>query len=278
MRDADRFANMAAAEGLRSRAAYKLSDIDRRFGRFLRRGARVVDLGSAPGGFASVAAAQLHLDASPDGPTWDRTGAFGYAAPDLRAPTPVRRTLGGRQPMRKFGELICVDVQDMEPIPGARFVRGDACDVETQATIRKLLHGSEADVVLSDMSPATTGDKGLNHDRIIALAEEAADVARTLLRNGGVFVCKIFNGAGEKDFRAMLRRDFLNVKAVKPLASRSTSPEMFYVATGYVPAHLQAREEGGEDASPGSLLQRVDAILDDHVQIHRRGGERFKAN
>lgn len=104
-RDADRFANMAVADGLRSRAAYKLTDMDARFGRFLRRGARVVDLGAAPGGFAAVAAPRLHLDASPAGPRWAAPGPFGYEQPAVRAPRETQRTMNGLQKRRKFGEV-----------------------------------------------------------------------------------------------------------------------------------------------------------------------------
>lgn len=274
VRDADRFANMAVAEGLRSRAAYKLIDIDKRFGRFLRQGARVVDLGAAPGGFATVAAAHVHLDTSVD--EWDgplRINSLNSAVSPPPPPRDVRRTVDGDQRRRRFGGLICVDLQDMERVPGARFVRGDFMDPETQATVRRLLRGSEADVVLSDLSPSTTGDKGLNHDRILALAEEAAAVAKTLLRNGGVFVCKLFNGAGERAFRDALREDFLKVKAVKPDASRRTSTEMFYVATGFVPAHLQGvGAAAGSDALPGA-----DALVDDLAQLRRHRRRRTAA-
>jgi 23S rRNA (uridine2552-2'-O)-methyltransferase len=157
----------------------------------------------------------------------------------------------------------------MEPIPGARFVRGDFMDTETQATIRHLLHGSEADVVLSDMSPSTTGDKGLNHDRIMALAEEGAVVAKTLLRNGGVFVCKLFNGEGEREFREFLRSDFLKVKACKPNASRKASPEIYYVATGYVPKHMQGESAGNVVQPSNELLQSVETIVDEYSLLRR---------
>lgn len=130
-------------------------------------------------------------------------------------------------------------MQDMEPIPGAQFIHGDFTDPSTREKVVYALRGREADVVLSDMSPSTTGDKGLNHDRILMLAEEAAAMARSLLRNGGVFVCKLFNGKDEEHFRSALREDFVKVKAVKPAASRKTSPEIFYVATGFVPAHMK---------------------------------------
>lgn len=157
----------------------------------------------------------------------------------------------------------------MEPIPGAKFVRGDLMDREVQAEIRRLLWGSEADVVVSDMAPSTTGDKNLNHDRIMVLAEEAAAVARTLLRNGGVFVCKLFNGAGEREFRESLRQDFLKVKAVKPVASKKTSPEIFYVATGFVPAHLRdnpAQNLRGRTSSEYRTLD-MDTVVDNFEQL-----------
>jgi 23S rRNA (uridine2552-2'-O)-methyltransferase len=242
-RDSDKYADMAIAEGLRSRAAYKLSEIDNRFDRFLRQGACVVDLGAAPGGFSVVAARRIHLDAAID--RWDkpqRTLDGSNVQHDSQAGGNVRRAISGHQRRRKYGKLVCVDIQDMDPIRGAQFVKGDFMDSNTQSVVQRALGGDEADVVLSDMSPSTTGERELNHDRIVDLAEEAAAAAKRFLRNGGIFVCKLFNGASEREFRDSLRADFLHVKAVKPAASRRSSPEIFYVATGFVPQCLQIRQ------------------------------------
>jgi 23S rRNA (uridine2552-2'-O)-methyltransferase len=149
----------------------------------------------------------------------------------------------------------------MDPIPGAQFVRGDFTDESMQRHIKYALHGHEADVVLSDMSPSTTGDKALNHDRIMELAEQAASFARSVLRNGGVFVCKVFNGAREKSFREALQADFVKVKAVKPDASKKTSPEMYYVATGFVPSHLRGCPVPISEDSTGVDIEGVDQLL-----------------
>jgi FtsJ-like methyltransferase len=107
MRDADQYANMAIADGLRSRAAYKLLDIDKRFGRFLRQGAKVVDLGAAPGGFSVVAASRIHLDTEAD--RWDSPLRDVYAIPVPREPRELRRTIDGAQRRRKFGNVRWLD-------------------------------------------------------------------------------------------------------------------------------------------------------------------------
>lgn len=154
----------------------------------------------------------------------------------------------------------------MEPIAGAQFIHGNLTEASTSDKIVYALRGREADVVLSDMSPNTTGDKGLNHDRIVDLAEEALSVAQSILRNGGVFVCKLFNGKAEQVFRESLRADFLHVKAVKPGASRKTSPEIFYVASGFVPEHMQEPVP----LSPDSLkLPSTDEMVEDLERMKR---------
>ena len=118
---------------------------------------------------------------------------------------------------------------------GATFVQGDMKDIITHQRILSSLNGEEADVVLSDMSPFTTGDKETNHIRAMQLAEEALDVTRRILRNGGTFCCKIFRGADEIEFRKELGNQFLKVKALKPAASKKESTEIYYIAQGYVP-------------------------------------------
>lgn len=132
----------------------------------------------------------------------------------------------------------------MEPIPGAIFVRGDLNLEKTQRAILYALHGKEADVVLCDMAPATTGQKEQDHLQIMQLADEALHVAHKILRNGGTFCCKIFSGAEETDFRKDLESSFVKVKAVKPAASRKFSKEIYYVAQGYVPSHMSVEDLG----------------------------------
>jgi 23S rRNA (uridine2552-2'-O)-methyltransferase len=166
-------------------------------------------------------------------------------------------------------KLVCVDLQDMEPIPGAQFVCGDFTEADVQARIRYALGGQEADVVLSDMSPDTMGDKVVNHSRIMDLAEEAMMFARSVLRNGGVFVCKVFNGASEKNFRESLRQDFVKVKAVKPEASKKTSPEIYYVATGFVPEHLRGASAHQSADSTGIDIGDVDKLIQELESLKR---------
>lgn len=135
-------------------------------------------------------------------------------------------------------QLICVDKQDMDPVPGAVFVRGDMNTDTTYQKILYALNGKEADVVISDMAPSTTGQKEQDHFQIMQLAEEALHVADKVLRNGGTFCCKIFSGGDEVDFRKDLESSFLKVKGFKPAASRKGSKEIYYIAKGFVPAHL----------------------------------------
>lgn len=235
-RDADVFANKAVKEGMRSRAAYKLEEINKRFGGFLRQGASVVDLGAAPGGFAMVASKRINLNTATD--HWNLPERM----KEGQVPKNVERSLGGSQVRRKFGQLICVDVQDMDPIPGAIFVRGDMSVESTHDKIFYALHGREADVVLCDMAPWTTGQKEHDHVQIMQLADEALHVAQKIMRNGGTFCCKVFSGADEVEFRKDLESTFVKVKAFKPAASRKHSKEVYYVAQGFVPAHMNAED------------------------------------
>lgn len=128
----------------------------------------------------------------------------------------------------------------MVRIAGAKFVQGDMQDTRTHTQLRQALDGHEADVVVSDMAPDTTGEKETNHVRIMELADLALHLAQDVLRNGGTFVCKLFSGAEERDFRARLAAHFIKVRMMRPAASRQKSPEVYYVAQGYVPPHLRA--------------------------------------
>lgn len=146
----------------------------------------------------------------------------------------------------------------MEPISGAMFVQGDVRHEDTFEKILQGLTGREADVVVSDMAPSTTGEKERDHILIMQLADEALAVAHRLLRNGGTFCCKIFSGAEEADFRKDLESSFVKVKAVKPAASRKISKEIYYVAKGYVPAHMDHRaRETNDDIFEDVLKERM---------------------
>ena len=190
----DPYVERARREGFRSRAAFKLAEIDDKH-RLLKRGARVVDLGAAPGGWSQVAA--------------KRVGAA-----------------EGR------GRVVAIDLLDMAPLAGVDFLHLDFLDAAAPDRIKVLL-GGEADVVLSDMAANATGHRKTDHIRIMALAEAAADFARDVVADGGAFLCKVLQGGTEATLLATLKRDFASVKHVKPSASRSDSAELYLLATGF---------------------------------------------
>jgi 23S rRNA (uridine2552-2'-O)-methyltransferase len=191
----DPYVAEAKRRGYRSRAAFKLIEIDDRF-RIFAAGDRVVDLGAAPGGWTQVAAS--------------RVGAA---------------KAGG-------GRVVGVDLLDIGPIAGATLLVGDATDDGMLAAIRVAL-GSPATVVLSDMAPAATGHAGADHLRIVGLAEAALDVATRLLAPGGCFVCKVWQGGTEAGLLAEVKRRFASVRHAKPPASRAESAEVYLVAQGF---------------------------------------------
>jgi 23S rRNA (uridine2552-2'-O)-methyltransferase len=179
--------------GYRSRAAFKLLQLDERF-HLLAPGRRIVDLGAAPGGWTQVAAARV-------------TGRGG-------------------------GRVVAIDLTAMEAVPGATVLQLDARTPEAIAAIRAAL-GGPADVVLSDMAPAATGHAQTDHVRIMALAETAYECATDLLAPGGSFVAKVLQGGAERELLTTLKRDFASVRHVKPAASRSDSSEVYIVALGF---------------------------------------------
>ena len=188
---------MAAArrEGYRSRAAFKLIEIDARQ-RLLKPGQRVVDLGAAPGGWSQVAAARV-------------------------------KSVEGR------GQVVAIDLLEMEPVAGVEFIRLDFMDPAAPARLKAMLRGGKADVVLSDMAAQGTGHTRTDHLRIVALAEAAAEFACEVLERGGAFVCKVLQGGTERGVLDRLKRDFASVRHVKPPASRAESSEMYVVAIGF---------------------------------------------
>ncbi len=190
----DPYVARARREGLRSRAAYKLAEIDDRF-HILRPGAKVADLGAAPGGWSQIAAR--------------RTGAAEHR-----------------------GRVVAIDLLDMPAIPGVDFLHLDFLDPAAPGRLKDLLAGP-ADVVLSDMAANATGHRKTDHLKIMALAETAVMFAREVLRPGGAFLCKVLQGGTESTLLADLKRDFEVVKHVKPAASRSDSAELYVLATGF---------------------------------------------
>jgi 23S rRNA (uridine2552-2'-O)-methyltransferase len=191
----DPYVARSKREGLRSRAAYKLAEIDDRFG-LLERGARVVDLGAAPGGWSQVAA--------------ERVGSTDAA------------------PL-----VVAIDYLDMDALPGVLFLKKDFLDADAEEAIRAALGGRPADLVLSDMAAPTTGHRATDHLRIMALCEAAADFSRRVLAPGGAFLAKVFRGGTEGALLADLKRDFAKVQHVKPPASRADSPELYVLARGF---------------------------------------------
>ena len=189
----DPYVARAKREGMRSRAAFKLTEIDDK-ARFLKKGARVIDLGAAPGGWAQVAAKRVHAPAQ--------------------------------------GRVIGIDLLDIEPVPGVEFIQLDFLDPAAPDKLKEML-GGPADVVLSDMAANATGHRRTDHIKIVALVEAAAEFAREVLAPGGVFLAKVIQGGTEGTLLTLLKRDFTTVKHIKPLASRADSAELYLLATGF---------------------------------------------
>jgi 23S rRNA (uridine2552-2'-O)-methyltransferase len=187
----DPYVAEAKTKGYRSRAAFKLIELDDKF-HFLKRGGRVLDLGAAPGGWSQVATQRV-----------------------------------GRE-----GKVVAADILDMEPIAGVEILLADLLDAATPARLKAALDGA-ADVVLSDMAAPTTGHRATDHLRTLALFEAALDVADGVLKPGGAFVGKVFQGGATKDLLVRVKQKFREVRHVKPPASRSESVELYLVALGY---------------------------------------------
>ncbi|HEY2527510.1 MAG TPA: RlmE family RNA methyltransferase [Xanthobacteraceae bacterium] len=188
----DPYVARAKREGFRSRAAYKLIEIDDKY-KILKPGARVVDLGAAPGGWSELAAKRVGMS----------------------------------------GRVIALDVLEMKPISGVELLRLDFLDEATPEHLKAMLGGRYVDVVLSDMAANATGHRQTDHLRIMALAEAAAAFARDVLAPGGSFLCKVLQGGTEAALLAELKRDFATVKHVKPPASRSDSAELYLLAKAF---------------------------------------------
>lgn len=197
----DPYVKRAKADGYRGRAAYKILELDDKY-RFLVPGARVVDLGCAPGGWLQVAV--------------PRVNALGARA-------------GKRQ-----GFVLGIDLQEIEPIAGAVIHQLDFLEDDADQKVKHWL-GGPADVVMSDMAAAASGHKQTDHLRIIALCEAAAYFAFDVLSEGGTFVAKVLAGGAEGDLQKLLKQRFAKVANVKPPASRADSSEKFVVATGFRP-------------------------------------------
>jgi len=204
----DPYVTKAKREGYRGRAAYKIMELDDKYG-FLKPGARVVDLGCAPGGWCQVAV--------------PRVNALGD-----KANKPVGTVLG-------------IDLQEIEPIAGCELHQLDFLADDADALVKGWL-GGKADVVMSDMAASASGHKGTDHLRIIALVEAALAFAFDVLEEDGTFVAKVLAGGAELQMQNQLKKAFRKVANVKPPASRADSSEKFVVAQGFRGA--RAAEDG----------------------------------
>jgi len=190
----DPYVAEAKKRGFRSRAAFKLLQLDEKY-QLLARGKRVVDLGAAPGGWTQVAVECV-------------------------------------RPSETGGVVVGVDILEMEPIANAVTFQADFLDPAASVRLKAEL-GGPADVVLSDMAAPTVGHHQTDHLRIMGLAEVALDFAEEVLTPGGSFVCKLFQGGAERELLDRLKRDFQTVRHAKPEASRADSSETYVVATGF---------------------------------------------
>ena len=191
----DPYVAAARRDGYRSRAAYKLSQIDDKY-KFLKSGDVVVDLGAAPGGWCQVAAQRV-------------------------------KSVEGK------GQVVAIDISQMDPIRGVDILHLDFMDDEAPGQLRDRMRDGAADAVLSDMASPATGHAKTDHLRIMGLAETAAMFACEVLRPGGIFLCKVLQGGTERELLNRLKCDFATVRHVKPDASRADSAELYVLAMGF---------------------------------------------
>ncbi len=191
----DPYVVAAKRDGYRSRAAYKLLEIDDKY-KILKPGQNVIDLGCAPGGWAQIAEKR------------------------------VKATAGE-------GKVAGIDLLDMEPIAGVHFIQGDFTDDDAPENLMNYFDGQKANIVMSDMAAAATGHKQTDHLRIIGLCEIALDFAQNVLDKDGVFLAKVLQGGTENELLNLMKRDFSVVRHVKPKASRADSSELYVLATGF---------------------------------------------
>lgn len=199
----DPYVAQAKREGLRSRAAYKLIEIDDKY-HFLKPGITVLDLGAAPGGWSQIAA--------------KRVGAA-----------------NGK------GKVIAIDLLEMPEIPGVTFAQLDFLGEDAPDKLLQMM-GGRADVVLSDMAANTTGHRKTDQLRILGLVESAAAFATDVLNPGGTFLAKVFQSGADAELLAQLKRDFTSVRHVKPASSRQDSSERYVLAMGFRGVSADGRE------------------------------------
>jgi len=185
----DRYVREAERLGYRSRAAFKLLQIDEKL-KLIKKDMNIIDLGAAPGGWSQVAAQK-----------------------------------GARK-------VVALDLLPMDEIPGVTFLQMDFMDDDAPEALINAI-GEGADIVLSDLSPNTTGHKQTDHIRIMALVELAYDFARQILKPDGIFIAKVFQGGAQSEVLTQMKKDFKTVKHMKPDASRKQSAEQYVIATGF---------------------------------------------
>jgi 23S rRNA (uridine2552-2'-O)-methyltransferase len=190
----DPYVHEAKRLGYRSRAAFKLIEIDDKY-HILKPGGHVVDLGAAPGGWSQVASARV-------------------------------KSVDGN------GRVVAIDMHGMDEMPGVIVFKKDFYDNDAPDLLIKAL-GGPADVVLSDMASHATGHRQTDHINIIALVEAGYDFARQVLKPGGSYLAKVLRGGTENNLLAAMKKDFATVRHVKPMASRDDSAELFVLATGF---------------------------------------------
>lgn len=191
----DPYVAEARRQGLRSRAAFKLKEIDDKY-RFLKPGGKIVDLGAAPGGWSQIAAERV-------------------------------KAQEGR------GLVIAIDMHGMDPLPGVVIFKKDFLEDDAPALLIDALGGDKADAVISDMAAHATGHRQTDHILIMGLAEAAYDFAKDVLKPGGTFLAKVLRGGTEGEVLRELKKDFATVRHVKPMSSRDDSAELFVLATGF---------------------------------------------
>ena len=190
----DPYVIKAKQKGYRSRAAFKLIEIDDRF-HFLKPQLQVVDLGAAPGSWSQV--------------TVQRVGVH-----------------------QSKTYVLAVDIVPIKPIPGTTILTANILDPETRSRIVSIVNG-KADIILSDMSTSTIGHRSTDHLRLMELAHAAFEIVCTILVPEGIFLCKIFQGASQSDLLTSLKRRFCSVRHVKPASSRKQNSEVYLLATGF---------------------------------------------
>jgi 23S rRNA (uridine2552-2'-O)-methyltransferase len=191
----DPYVHEAKKMGYRSRAAFKLSEIDDKY-KFLKPGGNVVDLGSAPGGWSQISALRV-------------------------------KSVEGK------GKVVAIDMHNMDEVQGVTFFKKDFYDDDAPKMLVDALGGEKADVVLSDMASHATGHRQTDHINIVALVESGYHFAQHILKPGGTFLAKVLRGGTENQLLTMMKKDFKIVRHVKPMASRDDSAELFVLATGF---------------------------------------------